>query len=216
LQVIIAVLLNVYAKKEVNRMNHLLAISASPRRNGNSELLLNSFSEGAQKAGCEVKTIRLNALNFRPCQACDRCALTGKCVVKDDMQNLYPLVQSAGGIVLATPIYFGSMAAQLKAFIDRFQCWWHAKYRLEKPFVRMEENRPAFLICTGALQNEAYCDSAVAISKVFFHNINFKYTGTLCKRGYDEKGSTTDDPANLESAYRAGFEFASKLKPSLI
>ncbi len=193
-------------------MSHLLAVSSSPRRNGNSELLLNSFSEGAQKAGWDVKMIRLNALNFRPCQACDRCAPNGKCIVQDDMQNLYPLVESAGGIILATPIYFGSMTTQLKMFIDRFQCWWHAKYRLEKPFVRIEENRPGFLICTGALQTQAYCDSAVAITKVFFHNINFKYTGTLCKRGYDEKGSIAGDPANLEKAFQAGFEFASKAK----
>jgi multimeric flavodoxin WrbA len=194
-------------------MSYLLAVSSSPRRNGNSELLLNSFSEGAEKAGREIKTVRLNELNFRPCQACDRCAPTGKCVLKDDMQNLYPLVESAGGIVLATPIFFGSMTAQLKMFIDRFQCWWHAKYRLEKPFVRLEENRPGFLICTGALQKEAYCESAVAITKVFYHNINYLYTGTFCKRGYDEKGSIAEDPVNLESAYQAGFEFANNQMP---
>lgn len=194
-------------------MSFLLAVSSSPRRNGNSELLLNSFSEGAQKAGREVKTIRLNELNFRPCQACDRCAPTGKCIVKDEMQNLYPLVESAGGIVLAAPIFFGSMAAQLKTFIDRFQCWWHAKYNLETPFVRMEENRPGFFICVGALQREAYCENAVDITKVFFHNINFKYVGTLCKRGYDEKGSIAEDPADLEEAFQAGYDFVKSQMP---
>ena len=194
-------------------MSFLLAVSSSPRRNGNSELLLNSFSEGAQKAGQEVKTIRINELNFRPCQACDRCAPTGKCIVKDEMQNLYPLVESACGIVLAAPIFFGSMAAQLKTFIDRFQCWWHAKYNLETPFVRMEENRPGFFICVGALQREAYCENAVDITKVFFHNINFKYAGTLCKRGYDEKGSIAKDPADLEEAFQAGYQFVKNQMP---
>lgn len=189
-------------------MGHILAVSSSPRRNGNSELLLDAFAEGAGK---EVVKIRLNSLNYRPCQACDRCAATGKCVVKDDMQKLYPLVEAAGGIVLATPIFFGSMSAQLKAFIDRFQCWWHAKYRLDNPFVRLEENRPGFFICAGALHNERYCDNAGEIVRVFFHNINFHLAGSLYKRGYDEKGSISADPANLEEARRAGFEFARKI-----
>ncbi|MEW5784189.1 MAG: flavodoxin family protein [Bacillota bacterium] len=194
-------------------MGYLLAVSSSPRREGNSELLLKSFTEGAQKAGQRVETVRLNELNYRPCQACDRCATTGRCVLKDDMQRLYPLVESAGGIVLATPVYFGSLSAQLKMLIDRFQCWWHAKYRLEKPFVRPEENRPGYIICTGALQKAEFCESAVAIIKVFYRNINYQHSGTLCRRGYDQKGSIKDDPVNLENAYQAGLSFGSKDMP---
>jgi len=195
-------------------LNYLLAVSSSPRRNGNSEILLNNFLEGSQKAGLKVKMIRLNEFSFLPCQACDRCASDGRCVIKDDMQNLYPLVECASGIVLATPIFFGSMSAQLKMFIDRFQCWWQAKYRLHKPFVRPEENRPGFLICCGALPKKEYCTSAVAIGKVFFHNINFKFAGSLCKQGYDEKGSIAQNPANLEEAERAGYEFAGQVPSS--
>lgn len=172
---------------------------------------MNCFLEGTRKAGRETKSIRLNELNIRPCQACDRCASTGKCVLQDDMQKLYLLVEEAGGIVLATPIFFGSISAQLKTFIDRFQCWWQAKYRLGKPFVRPEENRPGFLICAGALHKKEYCESAVAVTKVFFHNINFKYTGVLCKQGYDEKGSVAGNPANLEEAVHAGSDFAGKM-----
>lgn len=193
-------------------MSYLLAVSSSPRLGGNSELLLGAFTEGVQEAGFSVETVRLNRLNFRPCQACDRCASDGKCVVQDEMQPLYPLVEAAGGIVLATPVYFGSLSAQLKMFIDRFQCWWNAKYQLQKPFVRPEENRPGYLICVGALRKEEYCISAKAIVKVFFHNINFKYIDTLCRRGYDQKGSIKEDPSNLETAYHAGLEFARNMK----
>ncbi|MGI5876689.1 MAG: flavodoxin family protein [Dethiobacteria bacterium] len=63
----------------------LLAISATPRKGGNSEQVLNSFAGGASTAGRETETIRLNDLNFRPCQACGLCAATGKCV----LQNVY-------------------------------------------------------------------------------------------------------------------------------
>ncbi len=193
-------------------MSYLLAISSSPRRNGNSELLLDSFTEGVQQTGREVKKIRLNELNIRPCQACDRCASTGTCIVRDDMQQLYPMVRSARGMVLVTPIYFGSLSAQLKAFIDRFQCWWHAKYRLSQPFVSPEEERPGSFLCVGALEKPEYCDNAAAIVKVYYHNVNFKYAGKLCARGFDEKGSINENPDILEGALKTGTDFAEKMR----
>lgn len=191
-------------------MGSLLAISSSPRRSGNSELLLDSFCQGARNEGHSTELIRLYELCYGCCRACDRCAETGKCAVQDDMQQLYPLVLSSRAMVLATPIYFGSLSGQLKMFIDRFQCWWQAKYTLKKPFVTLDENRGGFLICVGALKNPAYCESATAIAKVFYHNLNYKFAGRLCYRGFDEKGSIKNDPGPLQSAYEAGVNFASE------
>ena len=118
---------------------NLLAVSSSPRRGGNSETLLKAFLEGASKKGWQGETVRLNELSLKPCQDCDGCAKDGRCVIKDDMQLLYPKVLAARGLVLATPIYFGSVSAQLKIFIDRFQCWWQAKYPLQSPLSREGE-----------------------------------------------------------------------------
>lgn len=193
-------------------MKTLLAVSASPRRNGNSELLLKAFCHGAEDAGWQVETLRLNDLNFRPCQACDRCAKDGHCILQDDMQTVYPKIITADALVVATPVYFGSMAAQLKMFIDRFQCWWHAKYNLKTPFVADEEQRKGFFICVGAIKKKEYCESAVQIVKVFFHNINHSYVGSVCFRGYDEKGAIREEPQILEEVYEAGKKFAAAIE----
>ncbi len=187
-----------------------LALTASPRREGNSELLLRSFAEGMESEGWEIETLRLNDLNIRPCQACDHCAPTGKCVVQDDMQKLYPKIRDCSALLLATPIFFGSLSAQLKIFIDRFQCWWHAKYNLDKPFIKPEEGRPAYFLSVGALKKKDYSESARQIVGVYCHIVNLQLQGSLCFRGYDERGSITRDPEPLAKARQEGKDFAKK------
>ncbi len=189
-------------------MSTVLAISSSPRRNGNSELVLRSLVQGVEDSGSDAHVVRLNELKFRPCQGCERCAATGDCIQKDDMENLYPQVVSASGLVLATPVYFGSMSAQLKMFIDRFQCWWHAKYRLQAPKVDGEERRPGFFICVGGQRKKDYCENALEIARFFFQSINFHYTDCLCYRGIDEKGAIKEHSTALQEAWEAGAEFA--------
>jgi len=190
----------------------LLAVASSPRRNGNSESLLNEFCRAAEDAGWNVEMMKINNLKYRPCQACDACAKDGKCILNDDMQAVYPKMIDADALVIASPVTFGSLNAQLKMFIDRFQCWWNAKYNLNQPFVREEENRQGFFICVGALKRKRYCENAEEIIKVFFHNINFKLAGTLFFRGYDEKGAILKDADALAETYQAGKDFISRVE----
>ena len=191
---------------------NILAISSSPRKNGNSELLLQSFNRGIQKGGESVNIIRICNLGYGPCNACDRCAATGECILQDDMCNIYPLVASAKAMVIATPIYFGSLSAQLKMFIDRFQCWWYAKYRLGKPQVKPEEGRPGFFISVGALKNEEHAKNALSITKIYLRSINYRYAGSLCCFGIDEKAAVKKHPDQLQNAYIAGRNFAETIR----
>ncbi len=193
-------------------MKTLLAIASSPRRNGNSESLLKEFCRAAEDAGWNVEMLRINNLKFRPCQACDACAKDGKCILNDDMQDIYPKMIESDALVIASPVTFGSMNAQLKMFIDRFQCWWNAKYNLKEPFVSEEENRQGYFICVGALKRKRYCENAEEIIKVFFHNINHTLAGSLFFRGYDEKGAILEDPDALAETYQAGKDFISRLE----
>ncbi len=193
-------------------MKTLLALASSPRKNGNSEILLKEFCRGAEEMGWKVEMVHINKLDFRPCQACDACAKDGKCILKDDMQDIYPMVANSDALVIASPVTFGSLNAQLKMLIDRFQCWWHAKYNLNAPFVPDEPKRQGFFICVGALKRKRYCENAVEIIKVFFHNINHQFAGSLAFRGYDEKGSIKEDPDNLKEAYEAGKEFIARVE----
>ncbi len=192
-------------------MKTLLAVASSPRRGGNSDLLLAEFCRAAEEAGWKVDLVQISKLNFRPCQACDACAKDGHCILKDDMQDIYPKFIESHALVIASPVTFASLNAQLKMFIDRFQCWWNAKYTLQKPFIPEDAKHPGFFICVGALQNKAYCENALQIIKVYFHNINHKLLGSLSLRGYDAKGEIAEDPAALQQAYQAGKDFIAQI-----
>lgn len=185
----------------------MLAILSSPRRNGNSELALRSFYRAAEEKNIPVEIARLHELRMETCRGCERCAADGVCIVKDTMEPFYDKVATVKGLVLATPIYFGSLSAQLKIFMDRFQCWWQAKYRLKNPFVDLRQNKAGFIICTGALYRKDFGDNIEAIGKVFFHTINYHFGGFLFLPGLDQKGDIKNDPAALKAAYDAGEEF---------
>lgn len=189
-------------------MTRLLAISSTPRRGGNSEKALRSFCRAAEEKGASVEIIRLQALRLEPCRGCELCEADGICIVKDEMQPLYRKVAAADGLLLATPVYFGSLSAQLKIFMDRFQCWWQAKYRLKKPFVELAQKKAGFILCTGALRRKDFGDNVEAVGKVYFHSINYHFGGFLCLQGLDRKGEIDKDDAALQAAHDAGAQFA--------
>jgi len=97
----------------------VLALSLSPRRRGNTETLLAEALTGAQSEGAEVELYSVAGKTIGPCDDCGGCNKTGKCTVKDDMQEVYPKLLAADGIIFGTPVYFYNMTAQAKAVIDR-------------------------------------------------------------------------------------------------
>jgi multimeric flavodoxin WrbA len=97
----------------------ILGLSCSPRREGNTEILIDEALQGAKHEGAEVELYSVSDKDIKPCDGCGTCYGSGECQIKDDMQNLYPKLLVANGIIFGTPIYFYSMAAQAKTVIDR-------------------------------------------------------------------------------------------------
>jgi multimeric flavodoxin WrbA len=99
----------------------IIIVKGSPRKAGNSAILAEQVAEGARAAGAEVESIYLHGLDIRPCDACEACqgAADLDCIIDDDMQTLYPKIRQADAIVYASPIYWFTISAQLKLFIDR-------------------------------------------------------------------------------------------------
>ena len=98
---------------------NVLIISGSPRRGGNSETLCDQFAAGAKEAGNDVEKIVLREKKIGYCTGCSACEKSGVCVQKDDMAELLEKMIAADVIVLATPVYFYTMDAQIKTMIDR-------------------------------------------------------------------------------------------------
>lgn len=96
-------------------------VIGSPRKNGNSVVLAGQVAEGARATGAEVQMFNLHEMDIKPCDGCDACQKgSGRdCHISDDMQELYPVIRQADAIVIAGPVYWYSVTAQTKLFIDR-------------------------------------------------------------------------------------------------
>jgi len=115
------------------KTKQVLVILGSPRRKGNSSTLAARISRGAESAGAEVETLFLHGLKISPCRGCDTCQKDGSkgCAIKDDMQEIYAKLMKSDAWVIASPVYWFTMSAQTKTFMDR--CYALTAYA-ENPF----------------------------------------------------------------------------------
>lgn len=101
----------------------IIGIVCSPRKGGNTEILISRALEGAREAGAEETAMILLAdKHINPCDACGACLKTGECHQKDDMRDIYVKLLDADGIIIGTPVYFWGVSAQAKALMDRTYC----------------------------------------------------------------------------------------------
>jgi multimeric flavodoxin WrbA len=182
----------------------VLGIAGSPRRGGNTDLLLAMVQEGAASKGAKVKTIILNNLRISPCQHCDACLKIGRCVIEDDMQMVYEELQQADRVVLASPIQFMGVTAQAKAMIDRCQALWARKYVLKVPPLGDTKERKGLFISVGGRETANLFEPALATVKSLFKVLDITYAGALLFPGVDEKGAISRNPEALNRAFLAG------------
>lgn len=105
-------------------MKKVLILGGSPRKGGNSDILCDEFARGAREAGHEVEKLRVAEKSVAPCRACYACRESGVCVIRDDMAEILQKMIDVDVLVLASPVYFYSVSAQLKAVIDRTVARW--------------------------------------------------------------------------------------------
>jgi len=182
----------------------VLGIAGSPRRNGNTDMLLAEFIRGAASKGAEVKTFFLRDLNISPCLHCDACLKAGICRIKDDMQKIYPEMENADVIVMASPIQFMGVTAHMKAMIDRCQALWARKYVLKVPPLGDKRARKGFFISVGGTKLTNLFEPTLVMIKTFFRIIDVTYAGELLYKGIDEKGAIAKHPDALQQAFLAG------------
>ena len=184
----------------------VLGIAGSPRSGGNTALLLAELMKGAHSKGAEVKTIVPNDLNFISCQHCDACLKKGKCKYQDDMQMVYRELEQADRIVLASPIQFMGVTAQMKAMIDRCQALWARKYLLKLPPLGDRRERKGLFISVAGRKGANVFDGALIMIKSLFVVLDVTYAGELLFRNIDEKGAIAKHPDALRRAFLAGQE----------
>ncbi|MBN2376577.1 MAG: flavodoxin family protein [Sedimentisphaerales bacterium] len=218
---------------------NLLAISSSPRKGGNTDLLLDQLLRGVGDAlgdhqcitgrrdhnstvmipadspvssGHFIEKIHLTGLNIKSCTHCDYCQNDGNCIIKDDMQQFYPKLLAADWLVLASPIYFMAHCAQAKLFIDRCQTFWSRKYILKQHLRTPEQpNRRGIFISVGATHGPKVFAGSKITMKWFFDALDMDYWENLLFEGFDEKGSIKQSPGILAQAYQLGGKIVENL-----
>ena len=178
----------------------------SPRLKGNTDLLLDAALEAARGAGAAVEKVVVDRLKIAPCKEYYGCERDGNCVIRDDMDDIYGKLLEADAVIVASPIFFYSVSAQLKALIDRCQALWMRRYVLKN---LGEKRRKGAFIAVGATRGERLFEGPVLTVKYFFQAINADYTGELLVRGVDKRGEIKDHPGSLAEAAELGKRLAS-------
>ena len=133
-------------------MKRIIVISTSLRQGSNSDLLADQFIEGAKAAGHDVEKIALKGKEIRFCTGCLACQTLGRCVIKDDVNDIMDKVLQADVVVWATPIYYYEMSGQMKTLIDRMNAMYPKDYRF----------REVYMLCTAAESGDSVDERAVA------------------------------------------------------
>lgn len=184
---------------------NFLAILGSPRAGGNTDILLEEALRAAREKRASITKINLNELSVKPCQECRTCHGTGVCSVKDDMVFVYKRIDEADRVIVASPIYFGSISAQTKIMVDRMQCIWARKFLLKKTSGRKRDG--GFISC-GGLKRGDYFSCAAKVIKIFFLVHDITYKEELFAQGLDKPGDIMAHKDILKKAYGIGERLA--------
>jgi len=187
------------------RKKKVVVLLGSPRKKGNSAILAAKVAAGAKAAGADVETFYLHGMDIQPCTACDACQ--GKdakgCVVQDDMQALYPKLRQAHALVLASPVYWFNMSAQMKLFMDR--C-----YALIEPKGHAFAGKRIGIVLTYGAP-DIFSSGGVNALRAFqdaFHFTGAKIVGMVYTAAW-QAGEVKSNRAALKEARDLGKELAS-------
>ncbi|MEA2070223.1 MAG: flavodoxin family protein [Asgard group archaeon] len=172
----------------------ILSIVGSPRRNGNTEILVDEVLNGAKEANANIKKIILNELDITPCQACNQCSDTKKCIIEDDMKPVVKLMKKSDVWVFGTPIYWWGPTAQFKTFIDRW-------YGISKDIF---SGKKIILVIPLGAGSAHYARHTVGMFEDIIPYRNAILFETILATGVNSKGAVKNKSEYLTKAFNAG------------
>jgi multimeric flavodoxin WrbA len=163
---------------------------------------LNQDSPGIKTGGLKlsIEKIILSNLRVSPCRECRHCSIDGKCIVNDEMQQIYPKMMECDLLLIASPIFFTSVSGQLKIFIDRFQRFWALKYELGKNTISKIGRKGILISCAGSKPPDIF-DCTKKITRALFDVLFIKYYADFLYNNIDFKGDILKDPDDLKRVY---------------
>ena len=182
-----------------------LGIYGSPRKGGNTDQLLERVLDGAQSAGAQINRVYARDLDMSGCIECGGCEKTGRCVLDDDMTEVYDLIDEADVIFIASPIFFYCLTSQAKAVVDRAQAMWSRRMLVKNAEERKSyTSGKGYLIAVGATRGKNLFEPAQMVAKYFFDALDMTYEGGIFFRSLENRTAVQENPETLQEAYNLG------------
>lgn len=198
-------------------MKKMLGIAGSPRKGGNSDVLMKRILKGARDEGIATEEIQLRDYQFQPCNGCERCRKDKRCTgLQDGMQLIYPKIRESGGMVVISPIYSYNMTALMKAFIDRLYSFYD--FSDERPgnwsSQLANQGRKAMIAVVGEqnTRKEGGMDLTLETIRRNIEALGYEVTDELPVLGIFHKGRVREYPQILKQAEALGRRLASLLQ----
>jgi multimeric flavodoxin WrbA len=181
----------------------IVGILGSPRKGGNTEVLLNVALEEAQKEGANIYKIPLRDKSVGSCDGCLACAQTGECVIEDDVQEIHKNMLEAEGIIWATPVYFWSMSSQTKTLMDR-------SYALSFPKLQLANKVGGLILVAGSRG----CMNTANIFHMYF-NYNHMFFAEFAWGYATEKGAIKKNTLAINATKEMAHQMISLINANL-
>jgi len=181
----------------------VLGIMGSPRIGGNSDILLDDALAGAEEAGARVEKIILVKKKISGCLDCKKCNDTGLCVIKDDMPAIHKKILEADAIIHSVPVYFWSMTAQMKAYLDRWCALFDATWSWQKSYYPKMKGKRIGVITVCGDPNVHTADPVVHSFKSTSDMTKMRWVGAVMASAGDKAEILKDEKAR-EKAFALG------------
>jgi len=183
-------------------MKKILGVVGSPRKKGNTHILVSRILEGAENEGALTDTILLKKMKIRECDGCHTCWKGKECSKKDDMLDIYPEIINSDVIIFGTPVYWYGPTALMKAFIDRF-----VYFNCPENRIKIKSKKAVLAVPFEDDDNET---AALLISmfEKSFQYLEMSLVGKVIVPGVSEKGEILDKAESLEEGYQLGRNLA--------
>jgi multimeric flavodoxin WrbA len=197
--------------RKTNNKYKIVAIYGSPRIGGNTAVLMDYFLKGIMEntrhseGAVTIDSLLIKDKNISPCRECCNCSKTGECIIPDDMQEIYKLLIEADFIAVASPVFFTTVSAYLKAVIDRSQRFWVLKYEHNKKIIK--KTRRGIFISTSGSGSKDIFKCSIKVIRSFFDVLFVDYLKDFTFNSMEKKG----DILNNEKAISALFEFGKNM-----
>jgi multimeric flavodoxin WrbA len=179
-------------------MNNILGVVGSPRKNGNTHIIVSKILEGAKNKGSDTELIFLDDLRILECDGCDVCFKGKNCIKMDDMNKIYPKIIKSDIIIFGTPVYWFGPTALMKAFLDRFVYFNYKKNR--------EKIRGKIAVIVVPFEDEIFetASPTVQMFEKSFEYLEMNLIDKIIVPGVGPKGAVLRKQSVIDSSIKLG------------